>query len=133
VPRSQGQAETPRRACAVEEFDLVEWLEQTTDLLSNLRETLEADPTASRQVLRGLLAGPITVTPRLEAGVLYFDYAGTYRFEIFSLPKAGEGADVALLGEVRPTQTASREIRGRLSCRVQRWCPRGDSNTRHAV
>lgn len=37
------------------EFDLNAWLDETRDLLENVRETLEADPASGRQVLRGLL------------------------------------------------------------------------------
>jgi hypothetical protein len=66
-----------------------------------------------------------------RGGVLHFDYAGTYLFEVVSLPKAGAGADVVMLGEVKPTQTSSREVRSRLACHVQRWCPRGNSLAGH--
>jgi hypothetical protein len=48
---------------AQEGFDVSEWLEQTRELLKDLRFTLESAPVAGRHVLRGLLAGPITVTP----------------------------------------------------------------------
>jgi hypothetical protein len=88
-----------------------------------------------RKILQAVLASPITVTPRVEAGVLYFDLAW----------KAGYGdLDLDLHTDIAVIQQDGQEVTGRVArrgkrradCRVQkgkRWCPRGDSNTRHAV
>jgi site-specific DNA recombinase len=42
---------------ARETFDVVAWLEETRELLEDLRDTLEADPTTGRGVLRWLAPG----------------------------------------------------------------------------
>ena len=104
-----------------EEFSLAEWLDETREILEELRETLEADPAAGRQVLRRLLVGTINVTPRVKDKTLYFDLAGTISYARF------DGTTATM----RPV--SSELITGHISRRVQRWCPRGDSNTRHAV
>ena len=113
-------------------FDVAEWLEETKDLLENLRGTLEADPAAGRQVMRRLLVGSITVTPRAEDGRLYFDFAGQSSYAEFA---GVPGADLVvgapairmvsqdLTGTVARTKPAVSDM----------WCPRGDSNTRPTV
>jgi hypothetical protein len=76
---------------------------------------------SGRQILRQLLVSSIAVTPRIEGGVLlYFDFAGTISYALFDMATA----------TMRPER---RDVTGRIARRVQRWCPRGDSNTRHAV
>jgi hypothetical protein len=64
--------------------------------------------------------GSISVTPRIEDGVLYFDFAGMSSYALFD----------AATATMRPER---RDVTGHIARRVQRWCPRGDSNTRHAV
>ena len=92
-------------------------------------------PKRARAIIRDLVASPITVTPRVEDGALYFDLAW----------RAGFGdLDVDLHTDVAVIQQDGHEVNGRIvrpgkgraDCRVQKggkWCPRGDSNTRHAV
>jgi len=83
---------------ARDEFDLVSWLEETKEILDDLKGTLEGTPQAGRQVLRRLLDGPVTVNPRTdEEGGLYFEYTGLGRFdsalEQFDRLMAGEKID----------------------------------------
>jgi DNA invertase Pin-like site-specific DNA recombinase len=113
-----------------EEFDLNAWLEETKGLFEDLRETLEANPTVGRQVLRRLLVGPITVTPRAEGGMLFFDFSGTSSYAEYAF---GDDYKYDLAIAAPAIRMVSQAITGRITRRVQRWCPRGDSNTRHAV
>ena len=116
---------------AGDEFDVAAWLEETTDLLENLRETLEADPAAGRQELRRLLIGPITVTPRVEDGRLFFDFAGKSSYaEYAGVPGADLVIGAPAIRQVSQDVTGSvaREKAAK-DCRVQRWCPRRDSNS----
>jgi hypothetical protein len=57
-----------------EDFDVVEWLAETKELLADTQATLEADPVAGRHVLRGLLTTPLTITPVDDGRV--FKYLG---------------------------------------------------------
>ncbi len=67
---------------AREDFDLATWLEEIKEVLADLKGTLEGAPQAGRQIIRRLLDGPITVTPRTDsAGGLIFEYAGVGRFD----------------------------------------------------
>jgi len=82
---------------AREEFDLGTWLGEVKEALADLQATLEGTPQAGRQIIRRLLDGPVTVTPRTtEAGGLVFDYSGSGRY------------DVALAGVVVPSGQARR-------------------------
>ena len=121
------------RAVAEEAFDVAAWLDETKELLENLRETLEADPAAGRQVLRHLLVGAITVTPRIEDGALFFDFAGTSSYAEYAGLAAAEAAGTDIYLGSPPIGMTSRDVTGHVSRRVQQWWPRGDSNTRHAV
>ena len=117
---------------AGDDFDVAAWLEETKGLLGNLRETLGADPAAGRQVLRRLLVGPITVTPRVEDGRLAFDFAGKSSYAEFA---GAPGADLVLGAPA--IGTVNHDLTGTLT-RAKRavsdvWCPRGDSNTRPTV
>lgn len=68
---------------AASSFDVVEWLEETRELLEDLKNTLEADSAAGRGVLRSLLVGPLTVTPEIdEAGrCVAWTYQGDGRLD----------------------------------------------------
>jgi site-specific DNA recombinase len=83
-------------------------------LMTPLRRELRREPAAARQVLRRLLLGPITVTPRLTAEGIVFDFAGQ--------------ATYAHVGKLETVPLGGTLDRG-----VKEWWPRGDSNTRHAV
>ena len=105
------------------------WAEAVRPLLADLRATLEANPPLARQRLREVLHGPIVVTPRPDNGELFFDLQGVSSFEAVRVSLED--------GHVAGPTTVTRQVTGR----VQRgqlagpgvWCPRGDSNTRHAV
>ena len=68
----------------------------------------------ARQILTKLLTGRLTFTPKIESGSAFYEFTGT-------------GALEPILAGVLPPRTWSG------SDRAKRWCPRGDSNTRHAV
>ena len=119
------------------DFDVVEWLEQTTALLESLRETLEVNPVVGRQVLRQILVEPIRVSPRVEDGVLIFDFAGVASYAKWDLSEGcerqpgphvhGQTVRQGFVGRIaRPNTRPKSAVSGV-------WCPRGDSNTRHAV
>ncbi len=117
-------------------FDVVAWLDETRELFDNLRDTLEADPAAGRQVLRRLLVGPVTVTPRVEDGRLYVDFAGTSTYaEYASSLAAGSPPDLVIGAPA--VRLVSQPVTGRIArgktAVLGVMCPRGDSNTRHAV
>ena len=111
---------------------MVAWFEETTDLLETLRETLEADPAAGRQVMRRLLVGPIAVTPRLEDRRPYFDFGGNSSSAEFA---GAPGAELAIGAPA--IRTVSQDVTGTVTRNKPAvsdvWCPRGDSNTRPAV
>ena len=112
-----------------EEFDLNEFLTETKELLEDTRLLLEVgDPVKGRQVLRSLLVGPITVTPR-DGG---FTFSGSSSFEDYDFALSLHHKPDLVIG-VRSGRLKNREVAGRIDRRVQKWCPRGDSNTRPAV
>jgi hypothetical protein len=74
-------------------------------LMTPLRRELRKDPAAGRQVLRRLLLGPITVTPRLTADGIVFDFAGQ-----------------ATYAHVRKLETVP--LGGTLDRGVKEWWPR---------
>jgi site-specific DNA recombinase len=95
-----------------ERFDMSESLAAGGQIVVDLEHLLESDPAEGRRVLRTLLVGPIVVTPKETAGGVAFEYRAQCRL------------DTILAGRI--------EGDGNIS--LQRsWCPRGDSNTRHAV
>jgi len=71
---------------------------------------------AGRQILRRLLSKPVTVTPRVEDGRLYFDFAGEETYASFD----------TVAGTMRPTtqQVTGRIARGRTAV-SDVMCPRG--------
>ena len=93
-----------------------------------------------RQVLRQLLVEPIRVTPRVEDGVLSFDFAGVASYGKWDLSEGCarqpgphvHGATVrhGFTGRLTRSRVSARSG---LSAVSGVWCPRGDSNTRHAV
>ena len=116
---------------AGEDFDVVEWLEQTRALLENLRDTLEVNPVVGRQVLRQLLVEPIRVTPRVEDGVLSFDFAGVASLAKWDLSEGCERhAGPHVHGEMTRHGFTGRLARPRVSARAGLsavsgvWCPR---------
>ena len=113
-----------------DDFDVVEWLEETRELFDDLRGTLSADPAAGRQVLKWLVTGPIRATPCPDGG---WTFEGTASFAKYT----DTAADLVMGYAQRPEKQTLRGDVGRPPAepdtRVQRSCPRGDSNTRHAV
>jgi hypothetical protein len=132
LEKSVGARETERRdlraklehlnglAIEADSFDLMKCLEDMKGAIENLRSTLEADPAVGRQVLRRLLDGPIKVTPTEDV----FEFSGKASFAKF---------DPATFDPTEAMQPVSQALTGHIDRRSQRWCPRGDSNTRHAV
>ncbi len=107
----------------LEPLDVIEWLAETKQVLEGLRDTLEADPQAGRAALRHLLATPIMVTPgTAKDGQPTWSYA-------FKCSWAGATLEVGTTGNGLKNQGFS----GTVARRASVWCPRGDSNTRHAV
>ena len=119
---------------AADDFTIETWIRELKESLAALAAMIEDAPQVSRQALRRLLRGqPITVTPKPRGG---FAFSGTiYFWEVlvggevlgarsYDLPPM-PFSDGTLL-EPRPAEQA-------LAGTVQQWCPRGDSNTRHAV
>jgi DNA invertase Pin-like site-specific DNA recombinase len=102
-------------AAESDSFDLADWLEETRELLDDIRQTLEAAPAAGRQILRRLLVGPITVTPSAEG----FEFAGQASFARYPV----DGSETA--------GVQNHALTGHIGRRVQKWCPRGDSFGRH--
>src|SRR5690348_6750617 len=98
--------------------------------MADLPATFAASPGPARNVLRCLLSTPITVTPDVKDGALSFRFSGHCRYG---------GLDQTLLARGQMVMTAADEpltgdlTRRMVGCRVEWWCPRGDSNTRHAV
>jgi hypothetical protein len=95
---------------------------------------LEVNPVVGRQWLRHLLVEPIRVTPRVEGRPLMFDFSGVARFAKWDL---NEGCDIVLGPHVHGRMTrydfTGQVARPGKSAVSGVWCPRGDSNTRHAV
>ena len=108
----------------------MEWLYETRALLENLRETLESNPVAGRQVLRQLLVEPIRITAKVEDGVLGFDFAGVASFAHWDLSEWCEREP----GPHVHGQTVRQGFAGRISRPNTRpksavsgvWCPRGE-------
>ena len=88
------------------------------DLEENLRHPA-IEPQGVRASIAPMMASPIKVSPRIEDGLLYFDltWTSSYNFDVVTATTRQEGQHVT----------------GRVSRRVRWVCPRGDSNTRHAV
>jgi hypothetical protein len=146
-----------RRERAVRDFDAGAAEKKLREELTTWRAVLEHDPTRGRVVLRQLLQGPIEAEYSEESGQWYF--AGVASVEgatrtIVGVPVsaatadfiAREGLTLERLGElihaelrrVREQREAGAAHSGspaaKPTSRVQRLsCPRGDSNTRHAV
>ena len=109
-----------------EDFDMIAWLEEMRGVLSNLQAVLESDPTAGRQLLRRLAKTPIVVTPSVGDEEIVFS---------FKLKAGLADVPVDVSSDATPfaKNVATRTLTGAVSRRALRWCPRGDSNTRHAV
>jgi hypothetical protein len=107
----------------IEQLDEVALLEELVGTIKALRDNLDGDPSRGRQVVRRLLQTPIEVGPD-EAGGWSFKFRASFLDAPLDL--------VAPDGTVplRPTQ---RQFSGTVRRGDSRWCPRGDSNTRHAV
>jgi site-specific DNA recombinase len=106
-----------------EPFDVVEWLEETKEILGNLRDALETDQQAGRAALKHLLATPIVVTPGepLDGQPTWtYSFKCSWAGALLELGATGNGAK-------------NNEFSGTVARRASTWCPRGDSNTRHAV
>jgi hypothetical protein len=58
------------------DFDVVEWLDRTKTLLTDLQSTLESDPVAGRHIVRWLLPEPITLTPLETPEGVVWEYLG---------------------------------------------------------
>ncbi len=97
-------------------------------------ETLEANPTAGRQVLRRLLVGPDHGDPEGRGRTLFFNFSGTSSYAEYA---SGDDGKCDLAIGAPAIRVVSRNIAGQVAhCRSAvsgMWCPRGDSNTRHAV
>jgi hypothetical protein len=97
--------------------------------LRHLRHPM-VDPRGVRKIIGAFLATPISVRPRAQDGLLYFDltWRATYNFDAITATTRQVGQEV--------TGRVTRPTKARTNRRVQKalkWCPRGDSNTRHAV
>ena len=97
--------------------------------LDELRGTLSGNLPRARQQLRGLLAGPIIATPQHSDAGLSWALRGLVSFQGWHFDlAAGKPAPSGLVEKPLTAQVLNR--RGSVA---SVWCPRGDSNTRHAV
>jgi hypothetical protein len=108
------------------------WTAELEPLLANLRETLTGNLPRARLQLRQIISGPITAMPQHGPEGLTWDLRGLVRFQ-------GGTFDLAT-GKGVPGGQVERELAARVLNKresvvtgAQKWCPRGDSNTRHAV
>jgi site-specific DNA recombinase len=105
------------------------WIAALEPLLANLRETLTGNPARARQQLRQILSGPITATPQHGPDGLTWDLRGLVSFQGWHFDLAtGKGQRGGRVE--RPLAAQVLNKRGSVA---SVWCPRGDSNTRHAV
>jgi Recombinase/Recombinase zinc beta ribbon domain len=106
-----------------EPLDEVTLLEELVTTIKALKDNLDGDPVRGRQVVKRLLQTPIAVGPD-EAGGWSF----TFRASFLDAP-----LDLAAPDGTVPLRPTEREFSGTVRRGDSRWCPRGDSNTRHAV
>jgi hypothetical protein len=121
---------------AAETFDVGAWVEETRALMEDLRFTLESDPAAGRQMLRRVLVGPITVTPTGDdQGRRSYTFAGRAGFaQLIGWAPEDRPVDLALgLPWHRVEYAVAGQVGDRSPSLPSMMCPRGDSNTRHAV
>jgi hypothetical protein len=102
---------------------VIAWLDETKQILEALRDALETDHQAGRAALKHLLATPIVVTPGEPA-----DGQPTWSYN-FSCSWAGAPLELGTTGN----GAKNNEFSGVVTRRASMVCPRGDSNTRHAV
>ena len=104
------------------------WQESLKPVLAVLHDGLDGDPALARQHLRWVLPRKVTVTPMDDAsGAVSWKVEGPVGFEgvAFYLDGTKEHRRVDEALAARVTRAGH--------CRSQKWWPRGDSNTRHAV
>jgi site-specific DNA recombinase len=106
-----------------EPLDEVALLEELIGTIAALRANLNDDPARSRQVLKRLLVTPVSVGPDEADGWTF-----SFRASFLDAP-----LDLAAPDGSVPLRPAEREFSGTGRRGDSRWCPRGDSNTRHAV
>jgi site-specific DNA recombinase len=106
-----------------EPVDEVAILEEIVTVIKALKDNLDGDPAHGRQVVKRLLQTPIDVGP---------DEAGGWSFK-FRASFLDAPLDLAAPDGTVPLRPTEREFRGSVRRGDSRWCPRGDSNTRHAV
>ena len=98
------------------------WTASPAPVLNALDDGLGGNVEVARQHLRHLLPEPITVTPQTPDS---WTVAGLVAYKGVALYLDGRVED----REVRESVDGQVVRRSR----VGKWCPRGDSNTRHAV
>jgi hypothetical protein len=111
-------------------FDTKEWLAEVYAIVGDLQETLDAkNPQRGRQALKQLLTAPVTIKPGVgEDGEPTWSYS-------FTCAWTSTSTSMLDLCAERPTAEVPKNeaFSGIVSRRSLIWCPRGDSNTRHAV
>ena len=105
-----------------EPLDEVALLEELVTTIKALKDNLDGDPARGRQVVKRLLQTPIAVGPEEDGG-------WSFRFKASFLDAP---LDLAAADGTVPVRPTEREFRGTVR-RGSMVCPRGDSNTRHAV
>jgi hypothetical protein len=142
-----------------EAFDRRQWLIDNRPFFDGLSVHLASeDVPAVRQLLKQLLVSPIVVSPQSRGDAVCFtftaeaSFAGlpatawatwevprtrTRRKNGLYVPAASPGHDGSDDPDDGPAIEDGRQqnhlLNGVLTRRVRKWCPRGDSNTRHAV
>jgi site-specific DNA recombinase len=106
-----------------EPLDEVALLEELVTTIKALRDNLDGDPARGRQVVKRLLQTPIDVGPDETGG-----WSFKFRASFLDAP-----LDLAAPDGTVPLRPSEREFSGTVRRGEPRWCPRGDSNTRHAV
>jgi hypothetical protein len=108
------------------------WIAELQPLLDNLRETLTGDLPRARQQLRQMLSAPITATPQHGANGLTWNLQGLMSFQGWHFDLAtGKGVPGSQVERALAARVLNK--RGSVVKGAEKWCPRGDSNTRHAV
>ncbi len=100
--------------------------------IDRLGDTMKRDVPAARRALARVLPRPIKVTARLEGRTLVVTFEGLARYEDL-VPEDGPGDSVVLRRAWLTQNLAGSVNHARQPAVSGVWCPRGDSNTRHAV
>ena len=112
---------------AAKDFDVSEWFAETSELLADTRNLLEADAEAGRHLLRRCLRKPLKVTPDGQGG---WTFEGEGWFAPKELRRVIErtGSDIILPAPGRGLRLENRELQGRIEPIHSTWCRERGSN-----